>query len=138
MSLRGFTGRVGGQDIAFVPEVVGSARGIAAGLLPCRFLGHKSCGTQKCRRSGEYRVSGDLEWARGYLEWAFEASARHRARPLHFSYYLTQALLPAGRMAVLLQFYFEESLISRTGLSGISGRDLRINGSKYPLDQKNF
>lgn len=35
--LREFTGRVGGQDITFDPEVTGAAREIAAGLLPDRF-----------------------------------------------------------------------------------------------------
>lgn len=31
---------VGGQDITFDPEVTGTAREIAAGLLPDRFPGH--------------------------------------------------------------------------------------------------
>ncbi|TGD26169.1 IS1634 family transposase [Brevibacterium sp. S22] len=38
--LREFTGRVGGQDITFDPEVTGPTREIAAGLLPNRFPGH--------------------------------------------------------------------------------------------------
>lgn len=38
--LREFTGRVGGQDITFDPEVTGPARLIAAALLPDRFPGH--------------------------------------------------------------------------------------------------
>lgn len=38
--LREFTGRVGGQDITFDPEVTGAAKEIAAGLLPDRFSGH--------------------------------------------------------------------------------------------------
>ncbi|MGO2944151.1 IS1634 family transposase [Brevibacterium aurantiacum] len=38
--LREFTGRVGGQDITFDPEVTGPARLIAAALLPGRFPGH--------------------------------------------------------------------------------------------------
>ncbi|MGO0605998.1 IS1634 family transposase, partial [Brevibacterium linens] len=38
--LREFTGRVGGQDITFDPEVTGEAREIAAELLTGRFAGH--------------------------------------------------------------------------------------------------
>ena len=38
--LREFTGRVGGQDITFDPEITGEAREIAAELLPDRFPGH--------------------------------------------------------------------------------------------------
>ena len=38
--LREFTGRVGGQEITFDPEVTGLARDIAAALLPGRFPGH--------------------------------------------------------------------------------------------------
>ena len=38
--LREFTGRVGGQDITFDPEVTGEARKIAGELLPDRFAGH--------------------------------------------------------------------------------------------------
>lgn len=38
--LREFTGRVGGQEITFDPEVTGVAREIAAELLPGRFSGH--------------------------------------------------------------------------------------------------
>lgn len=38
--LREFTGRVGGQDITFDPEVTGPAREIAEALLPGRFPGH--------------------------------------------------------------------------------------------------
>ena len=38
--LREFTGRVGGQDIVFDPEITGEARKIAVELLPGRFEGH--------------------------------------------------------------------------------------------------
>lgn len=38
--LREFTGRVGGQDITFDPEVTGAAKEIAAVLLPGRLPGH--------------------------------------------------------------------------------------------------
>ena len=38
--LREFTGRVGGQDITFDPEITGAAKEIAAELMPDRFSGH--------------------------------------------------------------------------------------------------
>lgn len=38
--LRAFTGRVGGQEVAFDPEVTGSAREIANALIPGLFAGH--------------------------------------------------------------------------------------------------
>lgn len=45
--LREFTGRVGGQDISSATEVTGTAREIAAGLMPGLVPGHRGCGTQK-------------------------------------------------------------------------------------------